>query len=166
MSSHLSSTQSVWAINDTVNNSVIIARGLLKAATSDNINPVTLLSCEAFGNVLPLCVKTRYKIERLARRNYTSHVLNFIKAQIGYRKNDVMKLLSNNDADVRFLCLATTFCTMDHYETARRIDSLLEGTQNKNQLRPTVRQLQVMMNVLMSKLILSDFAHHVAEWEI
>lgn len=102
MSSHIPPTQSVWAINDTVNNSVTIARGVLEAATSDNINPVALLSCEAFGNVLPLCVETRYKIERLARRNYTSHVLNFIKAQISYRKNDVVELLSNSDASVLF----------------------------------------------------------------
>lgn len=55
---------------------------------------------------------------------------------------------------------------MDHYEAARRIDSLLEATQSKDPLRPNVRQLQVMMGVLMSKLVLSNFAHHVAGWEI
>lgn len=167
MPPHLPPTQSVWALSDTANDAITIARGVLEAATSDNINPVALLSCTSFGAILPVCVETRYKIEQLARRSHTSHVLNFIRAQVGYRKGDSVEQLSNSDAGVRFLCLAATLCTLEHYEAARRLDSLLEATQkNKEQLRPTVSQLQTMMGILNSKLVLSDFAKSVAGWEI
>jgi hypothetical protein len=43
-----------------------------------------------------------------------------------------------------------------------RMDMLLEATQNRGQLRPTITQLQIMMSVLESKLALGDFAESVA----
>jgi len=159
-------TQSVWALNETAKGAITISRGLLKAATSDNVSPLALMACESFGSLLPACPETRLKIEQLARRNHTSHVLKFISAQIGYMKGDSVEVLSESDGGIRFLCLAATFCTMDRYEAALRIDSLLEATRARDELRPTLSQLQSMMTILESKLALSDFAASVAGWEI
>lgn len=166
MAHHLPPTGSSWAIQDTANKGVTFARGMLEAATSDNINPVALICCESFGSLLPLCLETRAKMEILARRSHSSHVLNFVKAQIGYKKGDSVEQLSRSDSGVRFLCLAATLCTLDHYDAADRLDSLLQATQKDHQMRPTVRQLQVMMNTLRTKLILSDYANLVASCEI
>jgi hypothetical protein len=139
---------------------------MLEAATSDNISPVALKCCESFGSLLPLCTPTRYKIEQLARRNHTSHVLNFIKAQIGYKKGDSVEILSRSDAGVRFLCLAATLCTLERYEAASRLDAFLQATAQKDLVRPTLKQLQVMMETLKTELILSDYATIVASCEI
>jgi hypothetical protein len=106
------------------------------------------------------------KIEQLVRRNHTSHVLKFISAQIGYMKGDSVEVLSESDGGIRFLCLVATFCTMNRYEAALRIDSLLDATRARDQLRPTLSQLQSMMTILESKLALSDYAASVAGWEI
>jgi hypothetical protein len=166
MASHIPPTASVWAISDTANQSVTIARGLLEAATSDDISPAALLACGAFGSLLPVSPETRLKIEQLARRNHTSHVLNFIKAQIGYKKDDSVEQLSRTDSGIRFLCLVATLCTLEHYEAADRLDAMLQATQQDRQIRPTIKQLQVMMNSMKTKMVMSDFATSVVGYEI
>jgi hypothetical protein len=166
MPPHLPATGSVWAISDTANKTVTIARGLLEAATSDDISPVVLLACSSFGSLLPVSPETRLKIEQLARRNHTSHVLNFVKAQIGYKKDDSVEQLSRSDSGIRFLCLVATLCTLDHYDAADRLDAMLQATQKDFQIRPTIKQLQVMLKSMKTKLVLSDFATSVAGFEI
>ncbi|KAI9840168.1 MAG: hypothetical protein M1837_001881 [Sclerophora amabilis] len=164
--SNLPPIQPQWAINETVGGTISVARGVLEAATSDNISVLALMSCESFGATLPLCAETRVKVEQLARKDHTSHVLTFIKAQIGYKKGDSVDVLSRSDAGVRFLCLASTFCTMDRYDAALRLDSLLQQTQRDTQFKPTIAQLQAVMAVLGNKLALSDFANSIAGWQI
>jgi hypothetical protein len=159
-------TQPVWALNETAKGAITISRGLLQAATCDNVSPLALMACESFGSLLPACPETRLRIEQLARRNHTSQVLKFISAQIGYMKGDSVEVLSESDGGIRFLCLAATFCTLDRYEAALRIDSLLEATRARNELRPTLSQLQSMMTILESKLIFSEFTTSVAGWVI
>lgn len=163
---HLPPTQSVWALNETAGGLIAFSKGLLQAATSDNVSPIALSACQSFGSLLPICPETRLKIGQLARRSHTSHVLKFVSAQIGYLKGDSVEILSESDGGLRFLSLVATFCTMTRYEAAIRIDSLLEATQGRDQLRPTLVQLQSMLTVLESKLALSDFAANVAGWEI
>ncbi|KAH0545476.1 hypothetical protein FGG08_000477 [Glutinoglossum americanum] len=166
MSSSLPPTQATWAINESATSTISIARGLLEAATSDNIQPLALLSCESFGATLPLCPETRVKVEQLARQSHTSHVLNFIKAQVGYRKGDSVEQLARSDAGIRFLCLVAVLCTLGHHEAALILDSLLQETQRETQMRPTILQLQAVMELIGSKLALSDFAKSIAGWEI
>ena len=166
MAGSIPTTNSSWAISDTANKTVTFATGMLEAATSDNISPITLKCCESFGSLLPLCIETRVKVEQLARRNHTSHVVNFIKAQIGYKKGDSVELLSRSDSGIRFLCLAAPLCTLDRYDAASRLDALLQATAEKDQIRPTIKQLQVMMETLQTKLMLSDYTKSVLGWEI
>ena len=163
---HLPATGSVWAISDTADKTVTMARGLLEAATSDDISPVALLACGSFGSLLPVSPETRVKVDQLARRNHTSQVLNFVKAQIGYKKDDSVEQLSRSDPGLRFLCLVATLCTLDHYDAADRLDAMLQATQQGFQIRPTIRQLQVMLKSMKTKMILSDFATSVAGFEI
>ena len=166
MADSIPMTSSSWAITDTANKTVTFATGMLEAATSDNIHPITLKCCESFGSLLPLCTETRVKVEQLARRNHTSHVLNFVKAQIGYRKGDSVELLSRSDSGVRFLALAATFCTIDRYDAANRLDALLQATAERDQIRPTIKQLQVMMETIKTKMMLSDYTKSIVGWEI
>lgn len=158
--------QSQWALNETATGAIAFSRGLLQAATSDNVSPLAIMTCESFGTLIPACPETRLKIEQLARRSHTSHVIKFISAQIGYTKGDSVELLSRSDGGIRFLCLAATFCTMTRHEAAMRIDSLLEATQSRGQLRPTIAQLQSLMGILESKLAVSDFTTNTAGWAI
>ena len=77
-----------------------------------------------------------------------------------------MEQLSRSDSGIRFLCLVATLCTLDHYDAADRLDALLQATQQGFQIRPTLRQLQVMLNSMKTKMVLSDFATSVAGFEM
>jgi hypothetical protein len=149
------------SLNETTTGALTISRGLPQAATSDNVSTLALMACESFGSLLPACPETCWNIERLARQNRTSHLPNFICAAIGYMKEDSVEILPRSDGSVSFLCLIATFCMMPRHEAATRIDSLLEATQKRGQLRPTITRLQRLMSVLESKLALGDFAESV-----
>jgi hypothetical protein len=45
----------IWALQQTSDSVLLIAKGVLKAATSDNVQPLSLLVAEAFGNTLAIC---------------------------------------------------------------------------------------------------------------
>lgn len=77
-----------------------------------------------------------------------------------------MGLLSRSDSGIRFLCLAATLCTLDRYDAADRLDTLLHATAKEDQIRPTIKQLQVMMEMVKTKMVLSEYAKVVAGWEI
>jgi hypothetical protein len=81
-------------------------------------------------------------------------------------KGDSVEILSRSDGIVKFLCLVATFCAMPRHEAAMRMDSLLEATQDRGQLRPMITQLQSMMSLLETKLALGDFTESVADWEV
>lgn len=163
---HYPPPNGVWSLTDTVSGAFGISRGMVEAATSDNISPLALMSCENFGSTIPTCIETRVKIEQLARRSHSSHVFKFVKTQVGWRNGDSVELLSRSDGGIRFLCLAAALCTLSKYEAAVRLDGLLQETQKDAQLRPTISQLHSMMVILESKLALSSFANNVAGWEI
>ena len=155
-------TQSVWALSETAGGVLTVSKGLLEAASSDNVQPLALLSTEAFGTVLPISPETRTKIETLANRGYTSHVLNFVKATVGYKKNDCVWQLAQSDGGIRFLCFAATLYTMGNSEAALRLDQLLQKTQKGAMRRPTLHHLQALIDVLEPKLKISDFAAGIA----
>ena len=62
--------------------------------------------------MLSICPETRLKNEKLARPRQISHVLNFMKAQIGYCKGGVAEYLSRTKGGVRFLCFAAALGTL------------------------------------------------------
>ena len=158
-------TQSIWAISDTASGMLTVSKGLLEAASSDNVQPLALLSTEAFGALLPISPETRRKVEVLANRGYTSHVINFVKAKVGYRKNDSVWQLAQSDGGIRFLCFMASLYTMGSSEAALRLDKLLQKTQKDTSPRPTLLHLQDLVDVLEPKLKISDFASTVATAE-
>ena len=71
-------------------------RGLMQAATTDNVQPLALHACEQLGTTLPILnTTTRIKIEKLAGRKH-SQPLSFVKTQVGFRAGDSADMLSKN----------------------------------------------------------------------
>ncbi|KAI9719721.1 MAG: hypothetical protein M1812_003209 [Candelaria pacifica] len=156
-----------WSLNQSEGGALKIAQGLIKAASSDNVQAGALMACESFGMTLPICTATRLKMERLAKRANPSHVLRFIKATVGYIAGDCTDFLSNNEGGVRFLSLAAALSTLDLFEAAQVLVCLLESTAKKGEpIKPTVFQIKDLLQALKSKLDLADFATSVAGWEI
>ena len=151
-----------WALNTTSDNVFAVAQGVLKAATSDNVQPLALLTAEAFGGTLAICQQTLLKVERQARKNQHS-VIKFLQAQVGYFANDSASHLSSSSNGVRFLSLvAMLLCSSSSFEAAKALDMMIQSTSSQGQMLPTLTQLQDLIKALEPKLMHTDFADESA----
>lgn len=153
-----------WALNTTSDNVFAVAQGVLKAATSDNVQPLALLTAEAFGGTLAICQQTLLKVERQARKNQHS-VIKFLQAQVGYFANDSASHLSSSSNGVRFLSLvAMLLCSSSSFEAAKALDMMIQSTSSPGQMLPTLTQLQDLIEALEPKLMHTDFADEICGW--
>lgn len=72
-----------WSLDSTLSGVMTFGTGPMRAATSDNVQPIALLACQEFGVKLAISQEVRLKMEQLARLKHTSHVLNYFKMKIG-----------------------------------------------------------------------------------
>ena len=155
-----------WALHETTNGMLTVAKGVLTAATSDNIQPLALLAAEAFGNTLAICQQTQLLVEKEARKQHTSYVVKFLKAKIGYSAHDSAIQLSSSNAGVRFLSLAAALlCTSSNFAGAQALDLMIKSTAKKDQLLPTLLQLQDLLGALDYKLLRTRFADDIVGWK-
>lgn len=117
-----------WALQETANSTISVAKGLIKAASSDNIQALALLACKAFGVTLAICPETCLKVERIAGMHHRSATVKFLKAQIGYSSGDPAAHLALDASGVRFLGLAVTLNTFGAFQGALALDSMLASS--------------------------------------
>ncbi|MCJ1237448.1 hypothetical protein MMC14_005433 [Varicellaria rhodocarpa] len=141
-----------------------MTRGLIKAATSDNIQPLALMACEQFGTTLPMSTETRLKMEKIARKTHST-TLDFIKCQVGFSEGDSADYLSRTDGGVRFLGLAATLCSLrSSIAAAQMLEGMVQETAKDKQLLPTLLQYKSLLDALEPKLASSDFANSMLGW--
>jgi hypothetical protein len=70
-----------WALNETAGVTISVSKGLIKAASSDNIQALALIVCEAFGATLAMCQETCMKVERISGMRHESRTVKFLKSQ-------------------------------------------------------------------------------------
>lgn len=158
--------QPVWALHETSNGVLAVAKGILTAATSDNVQPLALLACEAFGATLAICHQTQLLVEKEARKHHTSYVVKFLKSKIGYSAHDSAVQLSATNAGVRFLSLAATLlCTSSNFTGAEALMLMIKSSSQKDQILPTLLQLQDLLDALDYKLLRTRFADDIIGWE-
>jgi hypothetical protein len=155
-----------WGLNETAGSSFSIAKGLIKAASSDNIQALALITCEAFGSTLAICQETCMKVERIAGMHHQSLVVKFLKSQIGYSAGDSAAQLSLSSAGVRFLSLAAALGTLGAFNGAIALESMISQSARDQQFLPTVIQLKDLLNVIEYKLVRAGFAESLAGWTI
>jgi len=155
-----------WTLNETVGSTISVAKGLIRAASSDNIQALALITCKAFGATLALCPETCMKVERIAGMHYESAAVKFLKAQIGYSSGDSAAQLSLDASGVRFLGLAAALGTLGAYQGARALESMLASSAQEKQPLPTVTQLKDLLSALDYKLNRAGFAESLAGWGI
>jgi hypothetical protein len=102
-----------WSLNETAGSTLSLAKGVLKAATTDDVQPIAILAAEAFGATLAMCQETQMKVEIAAKQSHTRFV-RFLKSSIGYSKDDCAYHLASSSAGVRFLGLAAALLCMDN----------------------------------------------------
>ena len=153
-----------WSLNQTSNDLVGVSRGILEAATSDNVQALALLACESFGACLAMSQESCQKAFQLCSRSHESAMVSFLKAQIGYRKGDSAWQLSQSDAGLRFLGLAACLATMGPWNAAVALQKLVHETASDKRLIPTTQHLKQLMQALETKLARSGFADNALGW--
>ena len=153
-----------WSLNESSTSVLAMTRGLIKAATSDNIQPLALMACEQFGTTLPMSTETRLKMEKIAKKKHST-TLDFIKCQVGFSEGDCADYLSRTDGGVRFLGLAATLCSLrSSIAAAQMLEGMVEETAKDKQLLPTLLQYKSLLDALEPKLASSDFVNSMLGW--
>ena len=131
----------------------------MRAATSDNVQPLALISCEKFGATLAMCPETNKKMEDLIIKVSGPKLVRFLKAQIGYSANDSATQLSRSLAGIQFLGLAAVIASsMDAFEGANALSEMLTASASDKTLLPTARQLKDLLAVMEHRVVRSGFA--------
>ncbi|KAI8947464.1 hypothetical protein F4801DRAFT_592569 [Xylaria longipes] len=151
--------QAQWSLNESTSSIYGIARGVLQAATSDNVQPLAILACEQFGNTLAISQETRLKIERTVLPTPEPVSLQFLKVKVGFLKHDCAVQLGSNQAGLRFLALAAALVSsLPPFRCAQALTSMLEATTTNKQYLPTTRHLTDLMSSLEGRCRLAGFA--------
>ena len=95
-----------WSLDSTASTTISVAKDVIRAATSDNVQALALMACEKFGATLAMCPETNKKMEDLIIKVSGPVFVRFIGAKIGYSANDCAAQLSRSLAGVQFLGLA------------------------------------------------------------
>ena len=153
-----------WSLDRTSNDIVGVARGVLEAATTDNVQALALLACESFGASVAMSPESCHKAYLLCNRSYESAVLSFLKALIGYRKGDCGWQLAQSDAGLRFLGLAACLSTIDSWNAAVVLHKLIYTTAADKKLVPTSQHLKQLMQAVEDRLARSGFSESALGW--
>ena len=96
-----------WSVDTTANRVISVSTDVIRACTSDNVQPLALLACEKFGAQLAMCIETRMKMESLAKRKHISLFFKHLSGAIGYVAGDTADYLASSDAGGVFKPLDT-----------------------------------------------------------
>ncbi|KAJ8128109.1 hypothetical protein O1611_g5527 [Lasiodiplodia mahajangana] len=150
--------QAQWSLNQTSDSIYSIARGVLQAATSDNVQPLAIMACEQFGNTLAISHETRLRIERTVLPTAEPDTIRFLKVKVGFMKHDCAVQLGSNQAGLRFLGLAAALISsVSAYQCANALMLMLESTTSDERFLPTTRQLTDLMSSIEGRCCLSGF---------
>lgn len=131
----------------------------MRAATSDNVQPLALIACEKFGATLAMCPETNKKMEDLIIKVSGPKHVRFMGAQIGYSANDSATQLSRSLAGVQFLGLAAVLTSsVGTFEGADALSMMLMDSASDKTLLPTARQLKDLLVVMEHRVLRSGFS--------
>lgn len=147
-----------WSLDSTASTTVSIAKDVIRAATSDNVQALALIACEKFGATLAMCPETNKKMEDLIIKVSGPKFVRFMSAQIGYSANDCATQLSRSLAGVQFLGLAAALvCSVGTFEGADALSVMLMTSASDKTLLPTARQLKDLLGVMGHRINRSGF---------
>lgn len=156
-----------WELGRAADTTLSVARGIIRAATSDNVQALALLACEKFGATLAMCPETCSKIEKLVKKSRTSAVLKFLPVAIGYSANDCASELARSLAGIQFLALAAALVTtLGPYNGGNALEAMLKSSAADKTLLPSARQLRDLLASLEHRCVLSGFADSVVGWQL
>jgi hypothetical protein len=158
--------QAQWSLNTTSEQAISIARGVLIAATSDNVQPLAIIACEGFGNTIAMSREACERVEKRVLPTPQPSVIHFLQTLVGYSRSDCATQLGQTQAGVQFLGLASALVsTMGLFRSAEGVWLMLETSARDKRLLPTSRQIKDLLASLESRCHFSGFMDSVLSWQ-
>ncbi|CZR62777.1 uncharacterized protein PAC_12674 [Phialocephala subalpina] len=156
-----------WSLNETSQSVFSVLRGVLAAATSDNVQVLAILVCERFGNTIAISNETASKVAYTLVPSPEPAPVRFLKGLVGFFPDDCATQLGNTSAGIRFLGLAAAIVTtIGSFNSAKALDIMLRSSATDLTLLPTVRQLNDLLGSLEARSYRCGFADSVVGWQI
>jgi hypothetical protein len=163
----MTSPQLQWELSRSLDSSLSVARGVIQASTSDNVQTLALLACERFGATLAICPETCRKVEAqiIRLQTPTSAVVSFLSAVVGYSKDDCASQLARSLAGVQFIALATVLLTIGSpYHAGEALAHMLRISAADKTLLPPARHLKDLLASIEHKCVPLKFPDMVSGW--
>ena len=155
-----------WTLSHTADNFLKVGKDLIRAASDDNVQSLTLLACAQFGATLSICPDTRDKVQKLLREQNKPLFLRFMKAQVGYVKGDSVDILAKSLAGTNMLALsAALVSTCSNFEAASALEIMITQTAGDKTLVPTAHHLKDLLDILEPKLNRAGLLNDVLNWK-
>lgn len=156
-----------WNLDTTVATAFNTLSGFLKAASSDNVQPLALLACQTLGATLAMCDRTINTVRLHAIDAPGAPTMTFLKATVGFYKNDCATQLAANQAGMRFLALATALVTtIDPYTGARAIELIMRDLKFPVEETPPVTHLRDLLAALEPRAEQCNFGKSVLQYQV
>lgn len=163
----MSVIQPQWGLETTTNGMLQLSRELMIACTSDNVQPLAILACQQFGNTLAMSPETCRKVELLVLPSPEPITLRFLKATVGFFKDDCATHLGSNSAGVRFLALASALLnSLSLVEATKAVHAMILDTAADAMLVPTFTHLHALMKSIEGRCQRSGFTNDVVGYDI
>lgn len=155
-----------WNADNTVAGAFQALTGLIKAASSDNVQPLVLMACEKLGSSLAISDQTTRRVRLHSIESPSPPIMTFLKGKIGFYKNDCANQLATSQAGVKFLALAIAMVTtMDPYTGAHALELMLRDDKQPADETPPLPQLKDLLAVLESRAEQCTFTHSVLQYQ-
>ncbi|KAJ6021299.1 hypothetical protein N7540_006803 [Penicillium herquei] len=162
-----SAVQMGWSITETSQSAFSVLRGVIAAATSDNVQVLAIMACERFGTTIAMSQQTTNKVSSSVVSSPEPAPVSFLKSHVGFFKGDCASQLGKTLAGTQFLGLAAALVTtIGSFNGACALDIMLKDSATDKTLLPTVRHLNDLLVSLEARSYRCGFADSVLGWQI
>ncbi|KAL7793370.1 hypothetical protein V8C43DRAFT_44267 [Trichoderma afarasin] len=159
-----------WVLDTTEDGLFSACKPFLSAAACDNVQPLSLAVCQAFGDTLAICSESIEEIGKRLFREPSPAPVVFPQASIGFSENDSATALAGTLGGQRFLCLAAALVTsVGPLDGAKAIRAMMQASKVHEGLAtyiPTTRQLADILKSLDARSVRCGFRDLMVKWEI
>lgn len=156
-----------WSLDATSATTFSMVKGLMIAASSDNVQVHAIYACMQFGNTLAMSEDTVRKVLHSLVPSPDPAPIAFLKATVGYYRNDCATQLGANTAGARFLGLAAALVpSLGALDSAKALYIMLKSSTNDLMNMPHVSHLTDLLKSLEPRSYRCGFSESVLGWQI
>lgn len=155
-----------WGMESTTFTTYDAVTKLMRAASSDNVQPQAIIACVGLGATLAICPITIAKVQSTVCPKLEPVIISLLNVTIGYAKGDTISEMNKSEAGLRFLALASALATTNPRQGAHTIHGLIMKSALDKALAPTLQQVSKLLHAIHGRCLLAGFAEEMGGWRL